>query len=150
MFDFYECEGQMSIFDLLNPKPELPEPEEWYQWSCNNQYYCHQCKTYYVRKDTNTIDFYIHTKRVFDIPKSEYKGDLDIKDSDRNCDSCTEGYCEWRNKNWKCKHSGHICNKENVWAVADTLNDKSASCPHICCRQCAVTGCGARCVKEEG
>lgn len=49
----------------------------------------------------------------------------------------------------ECKYSGHVCNKENVWAVADTLDDKSASCPHICCRQCRIKGCGARCVHYE-
>lgn len=75
MLNFYECEGQMSIFDLLAPQEEVTEV--------------------------------------------------------------------------KCKHSGHICNKENVWEVADTLDDKSASCPHICCRQCSVDGCGARCVERE-
>ena len=43
-----------------------------------------------------------------------------------------------------CKYSGHSCNKENIWAVADSLTDQEP-CPHVCCRQCEVKLCGARC-----
>ena len=43
-----------------------------------------------------------------------------------------------------CDFSGHICNKKSIWEVADMLDDKP-ECPHICCRQCDVQGCGARC-----
>ena len=43
-----------------------------------------------------------------------------------------------------CEYSGHACNRENVWAVADTLDDKK-DCPHVCCRLCEVKCCGARC-----
>lgn len=42
-----------------------------------------------------------------------------------------------------CQHSGHSCNKQNLWEVADTFDDMT--CPHICCRLCSVRGCGARC-----
>ena len=47
-----------------------------------------------------------------------------------------------------CQFSGHTCNKEAVWEVADTLDDK-ADCPHTCCRKCDVKGCGARCSGSE-
>lgn len=43
-----------------------------------------------------------------------------------------------------CEHSKHVCNKQEIWAVADSLSDKD-KCPHVCCRACTVKGCGARC-----
>lgn len=59
----------------------------------------------------------------------------------------------WPLKWWKeiepmvCKFSNHTCNKENLWEVADTLDD--IKCKHICCRKCDVKGCGARCNGSE-
>ena len=79
MLEFYECEGQMSIFDIMQPPQEFSEKKE-----------------------------------ISDI----------------------------------CKFSGHKCNKENVWDVADTLDDKP-KCPHICCRLCDIEICGARSVKKQ-
>lgn len=44
-----------------------------------------------------------------------------------------------------CNFSGHHCNKHNIWAVADTLDDIGV-CPHVCCRKCWIkNACGARC-----
>lgn len=43
----------------------------------------------------------------------------------------------------ECTFSGHTCNKENLWDVADTLDE--IKCPHVCCRQCEQRFCGARC-----
>lgn len=42
-----------------------------------------------------------------------------------------------------CKHSEHECNKEELWKVADSLDE--TQCPHVCCRQCNTRECGARC-----
>lgn len=53
-----------------------------------------------------------------------------------------------------CNHSGHTCNKSELWRVADTLD--MGACPHVCCRSCNVRLCGARCngseepIKEPG
>lgn len=46
-----------------------------------------------------------------------------------------------------CSFSGHTCNKENLWEVADTFDN--FLCPHVCCRQCNVKLCGARCNGSE-
>ena len=43
-----------------------------------------------------------------------------------------------------CESSKHVCNKEQIWEVADSLDDKE-KCPHVCCRLCEVKNCGARC-----
>lgn len=46
-----------------------------------------------------------------------------------------------------CNHSGHTCNKSELWRVADTLD--MGACPHVCCRSCNVRLCGARCNGSE-
>ena len=46
-----------------------------------------------------------------------------------------------------CEHSGHTCNKVELWKVADTLDE--LQCPHVCCRKCNTRLCGARCNGAE-
>ena len=46
-----------------------------------------------------------------------------------------------------CNFSGHTCNKENLWDIADTLDE--IKCPHVCCRQCEQRFCGARCNESD-
>lgn len=46
-----------------------------------------------------------------------------------------------------CKFSGHTCNKEELWKVAESLDDPF--CPHVCCRFCNTKHCGARCNGSE-
>lgn len=45
-----------------------------------------------------------------------------------------------------CKYSNHSCNKENLWEVAEM---DGGQCKRVCCRQCDVVGCGARCNGSE-
>lgn len=42
-----------------------------------------------------------------------------------------------------CDFSHHVCNKRELWKVADTLDE--IVCPHVCCRQCNMRLCGTRC-----
>lgn len=46
-----------------------------------------------------------------------------------------------------CDHSGHTCNKKELWKVADSLDE--LQCPHVCCRKCNTKMCGARCNGSE-
>ena len=46
-----------------------------------------------------------------------------------------------------CEFSHHGCNKRELWKVADTLD--GIVCPHVCCRQCNMRLCGARCNGSE-
>ena len=41
-----------------------------------------------------------------------------------------------------CLYSNHSCNKENLWEVAEM---DGGQCKRVCCRQCDMAGCGARC-----
>lgn len=65
----------------------------------------------------------------------------------KNHDYCVLG-SKWIPKEAPiCKHSGHSCNKKNLWEVADTLDE--LQCPHVCCRKCNTRNCGARCNGSE-
>lgn len=50
-------------------------------------------------------------------------------------------------KNRICKYSEHTCNKTELWKIAHTFND--IKCPEVCCRNCDVRLCGARCNGSE-
>ena len=41
-----------------------------------------------------------------------------------------------------CKHSGHTCNKIELWKLAE---EEDPFCPHVCCRLCNTKMCGVRC-----
>lgn len=58
-------------------------------------------------------------------------------------DSQGKPYQWWKNEAPVCSFSGHTCNKQNLWEVADTLDD--LMCHHVCCRKCNTKMCGARC-----
>jgi len=47
----------------------------------------------------------------------------------------------------ECSFSGHTCNKQELWKIAHTFDD--IKCPEMCCRQCDVRSCGARCNGSE-
>lgn len=80
------------------------------------------------------------------------------KKSDLPCDDCSndvngrcsysdkEDFCVLGNKKDICKHSGHSCNKEELWKVAA---ESDPFCPRVCCRFCNTKMCGARCNGSE-
>jgi len=41
-----------------------------------------------------------------------------------------------------CMHSGHECNKDELFKIAEEDNP---FCPHVCCRFCQEKTCGVRC-----
>ena len=47
----------------------------------------------------------------------------------------------------ECSFSGHTCNKQELWKIADSLD--ALQCPHVCCRRCFTKLCGARCNGSE-
>ena len=62
-------------------------------------------------------------------------------------DSQGKPYQWWKNPTSICDNSGHSCNKQELWRVADTLDE--IQCPHVCCRMCNTRNCGARCNGSE-
>ena len=81
----------ISLFDLM--KPQSTE-EYYYRWACSYEYYCYQ------RKTTNQDGkFYISTVKMFFTPKSQYTGNLEIRNSGIVCEpgQCRHfAYCESR------------------------------------------------------
>lgn len=86
---------QLNIFDLM-----LPPPEIYYQWACSYRYYCKQIKQYYFDDDGN-VKSHVHTQKIIDVPKSEYDGDLNIRDA-KPCHHCYL-HCEYEKKIMKEK-----------------------------------------------
>lgn len=107
--DNYECDGQMSIFDLIEYEPEEEKS------ICTSM---NECEAY-----------------------------------PQGCGGTIEpcrfgGPFKWPQNETQivCKFSGHSCNKENLWEVAEM---DGGTCNRVCCRQCDLVGCGARCNGSE-
>ena len=119
-------DGQMTIFDFPEylPEEKIPNkvvPEE-----------CKQCVDIGKIYDSNG-------KYEIDIYHCGIDGHPTKSESGRPGTKCI--------KNHICKHSGHTCNKEELWKVANTLD--GITCNRVCCRQCDVRLCGARCNGSE-
>ncbi len=69
---------------------------------------------------------------------------VDCKRDDSKGEAATSGWWYEVEPEEKpiCKHSGHTCNKEELWRVAEEIGEQ---CPHTCCRACNNNMCGARC-----
>lgn len=204
VFDNYRREGQMSIFDFLEPPKQdvyisdvgigaifrylrygphtlVPEaknkcktyldsvngklpknfidhygdPKKWSTLPCSN---CEYGRSGTCRAGAHTCH-YEYDVLICDAFKQTIVGEMPTLPCD-TCGYCVKGCCDYpctpddycilgdkhipKTQESKCKYSGHACNKENVWAVADTLDDKP-QCPHVCCRNCEIKTCGARC-----
>ncbi len=119
-------DGQISIFDFPEYLPEEKIPNKVVPKECK------QCV--YIGKiyDSNV-------KYEIDIYHCGIDGHPTKTESGRPGTKCI--------KNHICKHSGHTCNKEELWKVANTLD--GITCNRVCCRQCDVRLCGARCNGSE-
>ena len=62
-------------------------------------------------------------------------------------DSQGKPYQWWKEEEKVCNFSGHTCNKNELWKIADSLDE--IQCPHVCCRKCNTKLCGARCNGSE-
>lgn len=175
MAKVYECEGQLSIFDLLAPQQDKKtyKPGEWVDKSELGEEITFDEIANMIGEliilDKSTVSHeWFKVVQIEQIVKHEGQRRLVYYDGGHqrgfinemyfNLEDGTNGFAKYRQHAYRlktndskqtmiktgCKYSGHVCNKENVWKVADTLDDK-ASCPHICCRKCDVKGCGARC-----
>lgn len=154
-----ECKAYL---DSVNG--ELPQnfieycgnPKKWHPLPCSN---CEYGRSGTCRAGGHTCH-YEYGILICDAFKQTIVGDI----PDMPCDTCgyikqgccdypctPDDYCvlgdKWIPAKAICQHSNHECNKENLWEVADTLDD--VECPHVCCRQCEVVACGARCNGSE-
>lgn len=161
VFD-YICEGQMSIFDFI----EQPKKETVIGIGTLHRYLRYgphtlvpdvrnKCKEYLDLVNGELPDGFI---KYYGDPKKWHS--LPCLNCEHFSDGCCRAGAHTCHYEYdvlicdafrqtivakpKCKYSGHVCNKENLWVVADSLDDKP-QCPHVCCRNCEIRTCGARC-----
>lgn len=138
----YECEGQISLFDISD-KPIKFHEAEWLRANGYKNIYDEQPPKAGLYELTD-IEHPTKTKR-FEVTE---RGGIMIGGSDFKA-------TWWRPIKEEaakaaaliCDHSKHTCNKEELWKVADTLDE--IMCPHVCCRLCNTRSCGARCNGSE-
>lgn len=66
---------------------------------------------------------------------------------DYECEGQLNIFDYLKEKNRVCKFSEHTCNKTELWKIAHSFDD--IECPEVCCRNCDVRLCGARCNGSE-
>ena len=162
-WDKYECDGQMSIFDLAESEQPLRTLNDYWHAEALGKPIRLTSKELKAEQDRlgENVGWYF----AADVPKCcdcfpmlKHTGGIDEKDY-LECIVCgrrTEPVHDysWRESRrlWTemfkpiCKHSNHSCNKENLWEVAEM---DGGTCQRVCCRQCDITGCGARCNGSE-
>lgn len=129
----YNCDGQMSLFDFLDqpvkPKPKAKVKVKAPECCSSCKYWLGEC-----RAEKKPV-----TKNSCNITGLECKAH-----TNKGCsmpDKC-ELLKEVVDNNNICEHSGHTCNKEELWKVAIEIDTQ---CPKKCCRLCDIKDCGARC-----
>lgn len=122
-----QIEGQLSLFDFI------PKPEPKSQWVLP----CDTCG-YDIK---GCCDYDYHKNNDYCV--------LGDKWIPKNDSEMAPGYYKAPGGEDAqiCKHSGHTCNKQELWKIADTLDE--IMCPHVCCRSCNTRLCGARCNGSE-
>lgn len=137
----YKCDGQISLFDIAD-KPLKFHEAEWLR--------AHGYKNVYEEPpkagiyEFTDIEHPTKTKR-FEVSEN---GGIMLGGSD----FVARWWRPIQEKAAKaavpvCSHSGHTCNKSELWKIADTLDE--IMCPHVCCRKCGTRLCGARCNGAE-
>lgn len=144
----YNCHDQLSFEDLLQPEEIRVFGSEggldvWKTVHCSTCSNCYQNgKEKYCRHTDCINNGYKHYKHNRP-PGSEasHMAQISRLQADKHI---SQEYIDTTMAYYGlCKYSGHECNKEELWKVACSLDD--IHCPHTCCRQCRVKGCGARC-----
>ena len=159
--DRYECEGQIELLDYLKTIQGDKQPVTKYTCTiigkeckahsykgCSMPGKCELLKQAVIGnnpepKDPEARQLKSEQSEKLS-PAQEY-----YKDTGKTTywqDSEGKPFQWWKTKS-TCEHSGHTCNKVELWKVADTLDD--VNCPHSCCRICAANNCGARCNGSE-
>jgi len=157
-----KCKAYLDLIDGKLPENFIEhcgDPRRWNPLPCKN---CEYGRSGTCRAGGHTCH-YEYGVLICDAFKQTIVGDIPTLPCDTCgyikqgcCDyPCTpDDYCVLGNKyipkeqEPNCQYSGHVCNKENIWRVADML-DCQEPCPRVCCRQCNVKLCGARCNGSE-
>jgi len=155
-----EIEGQLSIFDIfdflkeddtekaINKQRQIENEviERIYNWTIR------YCKDWKKLPQKDRITKLKEANNHSGGARDNYLWDCNLRGIDITFDEpigkCTGVHIGWPmvDKNLRqkvCKFSGHTCNREELWKVADSLDE--IECIKVCCRQCKIKLCGARC-----
>lgn len=123
-------QGQLSIFDFLKPQEVHAKLLRKSEYECTH---CTNCgfEEPYMR----LVGDWPEQEEVLTKKCPNCKAIIDIPEE-------VQQEAEKFNSRHKCKHSGHKCNKEELWKIAA---EEDPFCPKVCCRFCNTKMCGARC-----
>ncbi len=173
--DNYVCDGQMDIFDFLGTENAARPKYTCGAWVAKhgrrvkfdeikpNNYYVADYSTcshkwlkivYLLEKKSDSLMYVDDDKGIkrgwrwgnsySALTRRQY---VDCEPNDSMGEAATSGWWYEVEPEEKptCKHSGHSCNKEELWKIAK----EDVNCPQICCRMCNFEDCGARCNGAE-
>lgn len=160
VWDKYECEGQLSLFDFIeSPKQEnnvdrqRKIEQEVVDNVLNWTIRCVQGWSKLSREER--IEQAKIANNHSGGGRSDYMWQCNLNGIDITFDKpigkCIAVHIGWpmfddRVFGRECKFSGHTCNREELWKIAESLE---VDCIKQCCRNCKVKCCGARCNGSE-
>lgn len=175
---YYECEGQLSIFDFIgDTHVKLIQKNEYEDWRCNGcgakcpprviygswpyegirvPKRCPGCNRIIdIPEDLQKIADYVNnycTDNVSRCNRTEI-WEKAAADCPKTCCHRCEIECQAK-KELVCKYTYNVCNFSK-----HTCNKKNlweiadtldeTQCPHVCCRKCNTMLCGVRCNGSE-
>lgn len=136
-------DGQISIFDF----PDFSE-EKHTRFIRKNEYESYHCENCgFEHPLMRLVGDWPFQKQILTEKCPNCNAIVDIPEDIRKEYDLYNSYLEKTINRCTCKYSGHICNKEELWKVADSLD--GIICNKVCCRNCDVRLCGARCNGSE-
>lgn len=162
--DEWNFEGQMTIFDFLKPEKDEVAAEPFETMTIEDAVEVIQNRTSlkFTKYEEHFKGHYMAKKKGYVIQigfnnfaPSVQNGRryLDVQIDKGTwgcgcpCTSIDKAVKQIERIINECEYSKHTCNKEELWKIAESLDDPF--CPHVCCRFCATKHCGARCNGSE-
>lgn len=134
-------DGQISIFDFPEYLPE-EKHTRFVRKSEYESYHCELCG--YNHPLVRLVGDWPYQEKILTEECPNCKAIVDVPDDIRKeVEWYNRHIDESKNRTNICKHSNHTCNKEELWKVANSLD--GITCNRVCCRNCDVRLCGARC-----
>lgn len=137
-----QIEGQISIFDFEEYLPEGKDKRRAEIKRINEGDRISPAQEYYI--NTGRTDYWQNEQKV--ICKKSSECEAYPAGCGGTIEPCRFGG-PFKFSKTVCTFSGHSCNKEELWKVAESFDD--ISCSRTCCRNCKESLCGARCNGSE-
>ena len=162
-FDHKKLDGYKGVSEYIQDHGDLPLYEVWLKKGRTNRKFdiCVWLGYFYSRTmgknyDLNEVESYKPACRDYtseDFHNINQYSFIPCKYEDECVRNCRYCWCDGKEfqKRWgtngpMCERSGHTCNREELWRVAEEIG---MNCPHECCAKCWFVYCGARCNGAE-